>query len=176
MINSTTVSPTTQQNVNNSTNTSNDPNNTSIRKLSFKQREDLIKSIYQEILGKTPTYKEIDQFAYKDITPNQIRLALLNTQEFKEILKKANDYNALKQKIELLKSELKQVLWIVKSLQEQIKAKIELLKIKKLEIRKMRQFIKKLSKDYPEGPSAFFCTIYKTEYTQIINKKDKQNS
>lgn len=148
--------------------TSNDDQ--SIRNLSFKQREDLIKAIYQEVLGKNPTYAEIDKFAYKDITPNQIRLSLLKSPEHAEIINKAAQHAQDQETINTLKSELKQVVYIVKSLQERVQIKAAILKEKQLELKQLRQFIKKLSDNYPEGPSAFFCTIYKTEYnTQIIN-------
>ena len=171
--------PNTQKNIqpSNVNNVNNTPQNQaqvtnddqSIRGLSFKQREDLIKAIYLEVLGKNPTYAEIDKFAYKDITPNQIRLALLKSPEHSEIIKNAAQYYQAQQTIDTLKNELKQVVYIVKSLQERIQVKAAILKEKQLELRQLRQFIKKLSEDYPEGPSAFFCTIYKTEYnTQII--------
>ena len=151
--------------------------NQSIRELSFKQREELIKNIYLEVLGKNPTYAEIDKFAYKDITPNQIRLELLRSQEHAQIIQKASFHEQDQQTIKMLKSELKQVVWIVKSLQERINIKIALLKEKQKEIQQLRQFIKRLAADYPDGPSAFFCTIYKTEYTtKIINTQTQSKT
>lgn len=146
------------------------PDDTSIRSLSFRQREQIIKQIYDEILGIKPTYKEIDKFAYSDITPNQIRLKLIKSPEFQKMREKASMHNALNQKVDMLKSELKQVLWLIRNIQKQLDAKDELIALKKEEISKLREFLRKLGEKYPEGPTSFFYTIYKTEYTQILTK------
>ena len=148
------------------------PSTTIIKDIPFNEREQIVKELYQWILGRQPSISEIDMYIYKDYTLEQVKDMILNLPERINQLQAAKRVPQLRQKIEYLKQEIDKTLWVIRSLQEQVKIKNKIMAHKKAEIKQLRQFIRNLT-SHPEGPYAFFETIYKAQYVSLGNKPSK---
>jgi hypothetical protein len=106
-----------------------------------QERVEMIKKVYDEVLGRPPDTRDINYYKYSTLNEQQIRNQILTSSEHKELLKKGREYENLKAQADQFKSRSKMLETQIKDQIEEFRQLNVLLKEKNRYITSLRQDI-----------------------------------
>lgn len=113
-------------------------NNTE-KKLTPEEREEMIKKVYQYVLGRDATVRDINYYKYSTLGEKDIAKQLLDSQEHKDILNNAREYIDLKSNFDKTEDKNKKMETQIKDQIEEFKKLLQLLNEKNKYIEQLRR-------------------------------------
>ncbi len=116
---------------------SNDSGNS--KRMTPAEREEMIKRLYQEVLGREATSRDINYHKYGVSGEDELRKQLLSNPEHKEMVSDARKYKELKGSYDKIENRNKQMEAQIKDQIEEFKKLLQLLNEKNRYIEKLRR-------------------------------------
>ncbi len=114
---------------------------------SSEDKTELIKKVFQEVLGREPDNRDLSYYRFSPMGEDEIRNQLLNGKEHKDLLEKGNKYDEIKEEIGSHKAKVKVLEGQVKDQLEEFKQVNNLLKEKNRYIRQLRKQVESEPED-----------------------------
>jgi len=140
---------------------------------SLKEREKFIVKMFELILGREPSSREISYYKYGEIKKGEIKEELLNGDEHKKIIKDAQENSKLQRKIEILENEKVRFENLINDKALEYRELTKLLQSKNEEIKKLREEEKNIynqKKKVREEHVDKILSEYSFEYNQSYSQ------
>lgn len=113
--------------------------NSTEKKLTPEEREEMIKKVYQYVLGREATVRDINYYKYSTLEEKDIAKQLLDSQEHKDILNNAREYIDLKSNFDKTEDKNRKMEIQIKDQIEEFKKLLQLLNEKNKYIEQLRR-------------------------------------